>query len=110
MAFASLARERASICRSAANVRGLSFEFAIWGRACLKPCSGRYFWCSVASKQHTGLRTKQDRDSALQSRSALSQLASGGTIGARNAPDGGLIVDIEIPLSPRNSRQPNAFS
>jgi two-component system, OmpR family, sensor histidine kinase CpxA len=31
--------------------------------------------------------------------------ANGGKIGARNAPDGGLIVDIEIPLSSENSRR-----
>ncbi len=73
MPFASLARELPSTCRSAANVIALSFEFGIGGRACLKPCSRRFFCPSVASKQYTGPGTK-DRDSALQSRTGLSRL------------------------------------
>jgi len=36
--------------------------------------------------------------------------ANRGKIGAMNAADGGLIVDIEFPLSPANSRRPYAFS
>jgi signal transduction histidine kinase len=35
--------------------------------------------------------------------------ANGGKIGARNAVDGGLIVDIEFPLRPKDSRHENAF-
>ena len=37
-------------------------------------------------------------------------VAKGGKIGATNAADGGLIVAIEFPLSPENSRRPHAFS
>jgi len=36
--------------------------------------------------------------------------ANGGKIGAMNAADGGLIVDIEVPFSPENSRKADAFS
>jgi K+-sensing histidine kinase KdpD len=36
--------------------------------------------------------------------------ANGGKIGAMNAADGGLIVDIEIPFNPENSRRAEAFS
>ena len=35
--------------------------------------------------------------------------ANGGRIGAMNAADGGLIVDIEVPFAPHNSRKADAF-
>ena len=34
----------------------VSFEFGIWDPAYLKRCSRRFFFRSVASKQHTSLR------------------------------------------------------
>jgi two-component system sensor histidine kinase CpxA len=36
--------------------------------------------------------------------------ANGGKIGAMNAPDGGLVVDIEFPLSPNDTRKPRVSS
>jgi K+-sensing histidine kinase KdpD len=78
------------------------------GRACLKRCSRRFFCPSIAAKQLHG--TRNDGSGLGLAIAHRAVAANGGKIGAMNAADGGLIVDIEVPFSPEKSRKADAFS
>lgn len=96
---ATLCRTQTSMCRSTASDRpanlGPSFVCAIAGPMFRSPC------CEIFPP-FTRAPSKGEPDGARAALGlAIAQravVAHGGSITARNAPDGGLVMEIELPL------------